>query len=109
MGPSKIQEARMQRVATDNNSSSTATRYQAGRTLSSNTGTIPIRVTRAKPEHQRSSKSVEAAVYGFVRAVRALGKTQINTADIAKALGLPVSKVDEVLPKLIGKGIRRAG
>jgi DNA-binding MarR family transcriptional regulator len=88
--------------------SSTATRYRAGRTFTA-VESIQIQRMRAKPELQRSAKNIEAAIYSYVRAVRALGKTQISTSEIAKALGLSVSDIGKVLPKLNDKGIKLAG
>ena len=41
--------------------------------------------------------------------IRALGKKQVNTAEIARGLGLSVSTVGRVLPKLIEREIQLAG
>jgi hypothetical protein len=102
-------EDRMPKAAEDKQSSSrTTTSYETGPSTSA-TPYISIGISIAKPGHQRNNKNVEAAVYSYIQALRALGKTQVNTAEIARALGLPVSIVDSVLPKLNEKGIRRAG
>src|ERR1700757_2649052 len=97
----------MPKAATNGETSRTATIYEARRPISP---TGPASVSVTKPQSQRSpNKKIETAVYTYIRALRSLGKTQVNTAEIAKALGLPVSIVASVLPKLSEKGIRRAG
>ncbi len=53
-----------------------------------------------------SDKKLEAAIYGHLRAMRALGKTVIDTANVAEALSLPVSTVNEVVVRLQKKGIK---
>jgi hypothetical protein len=52
------------------------------------------------------SKDVEKAVYGYVRAVRALGRTEINVSDISRALNLSESAVVQALGALRSKGIK---
>jgi len=96
----------MPKAATNRDTSRTTTIYEARRPTSA---TRSVSVPDVKPQRQRSDKNIETAVYTYIRALRSLGKTQVNTAEIAKALGLPVSNVDRVLPKLTEKGIRRAG
>jgi len=54
----------------------------------------------------RSSKSVQNAVYAYVRAIRALGRTKVNTSEVANALSLPVNQVNGVLESLRKKGVR---
>ncbi len=53
-----------------------------------------------------SSKSIENAVYGHIRAVRALGRTEILPSEIAAALSIPPSAVIEALTALQNKGIK---
>jgi len=64
-------------------------------------GNVPVRV-KAAPV----SKSVVSAVYSHIRAVRALGRESINTADIARALSLRVSDVDRAVKMLDAKGVK---
>jgi len=52
------------------------------------------------------NNEIEKAVYAHIRAVRALGRTQINTSDIADALSLPVSEVNRAITQLKKKGVR---
>jgi len=53
-----------------------------------------------------AAKKVEGAVYAYIQAVRALGRTTIHTEEIAKALGLPVDRVDATLDALKKKGVK---
>ena len=52
------------------------------------------------------NKNVESAVYAHIQAVRALGRTQINTVEIASALGLSPVAVEQTVAGLIKKGIK---
>lgn len=54
----------------------------------------------------RSSANVEAAVYSYIRALRALGKKRVNTNEIAVALGLTTIEVDATLSALQSKGVK---
>jgi|HubBroStandDraft_5_1064220.scaffolds.fasta_scaffold1207243_1 hypothetical protein len=53
-----------------------------------------------------SAKKVQNAVYAYLRAIRALGRTGINTGDVAMALSLPVGDVNKALSALKKKGVR---
>lgn len=64
------------------------------------------KVSAAKGRHD---KSVENAVYGHIRAVRALGRTTVDTGQIARALGIPIHEVDRVIVKLNSRGVRLLG
>jgi predicted Rossmann fold nucleotide-binding protein DprA/Smf involved in DNA uptake len=73
--------------------------------------TSPINVIRsdskayATPKSE-GSKDVQSAVYAHVRALRALGKTTVNSADIARSLGLSIREVESALIRLEKKGIK---
>ncbi len=54
----------------------------------------------------RSSKSVQNAVYAYIRAIRALGRIQINTAEVADALSLSVAEVNYAISSLRKKGVK---
>jgi len=58
------------------------------------------------PRRIRAAKSIENAVYAHIRAIRALGRTTINTNDIAAALSLPVAEVNHAISSLKRKGVR---
>ena len=55
---------------------------------------------------QTDKKAIESAVYAHIRAVRALGRTTINSAEIAEALSLPLEKVHQAITALKGKGVK---
>lgn len=55
----------------------------------------------------RNLKAIEDAVYAHIRAIRALGRTRINTAEIAQALSVSQRDVDRAVENLKGKGVRR--
>jgi hypothetical protein len=59
----------------------------------------------SKPSRTRSS-DLESAVYAHIQALRALGKTTVTPEEIARALGLPVTKVERALPSLNNRGVR---
>lgn len=79
--------------------SSTAT------SVSSDIQTVPARGQRTR----RRKQDIESAIYSHVRALRALGRTRVNTAEIAKALDLPIHVVDEIVAKLTRKGVKIVG
>jgi hypothetical protein len=54
----------------------------------------------------RGDKNVENAIYAHLRALRALGKKQVNTAEIAEALGLGLSTVHRAIASLTKKGVK---
>lgn len=54
------------------------------------------------------ARNVESAVFAHIQALRALGKTKVNTADIAKALGLRTDLVDRTVSELRNKGVKLA-
>jgi hypothetical protein len=62
----------------------------------------------AAPSKSASRKELEAAVYNYIRAVRALGRDTIDLIDIAKALSLSINEVQSTLPALKEKGVKIA-
>ncbi len=73
--------------------------------VSTETTLVPV-TTEDLLELKAESKSIESAVLAHIRAVRALGREQINTAEVAEALNLPVRKVNSVLDQLKERGVR---
>ena len=55
---------------------------------------------------RRTSKAIENAVYSHIRAVRTLGRTQINTSEVADSLSLPIADVNRAIDALKRKGVR---
>lgn len=61
------------------------------------------------PHTRRSSHSLARernAVYSYIRALRSLGKTRLNTADIAEALSLSIQQVTRAIRTLEEKGVK---
>jgi hypothetical protein len=52
------------------------------------------------------SASVQNAVYAYIRAVRALGRTKIGTAEVAGALSLSTREVNGALSSLKKRGVK---
>jgi hypothetical protein len=55
----------------------------------------PYNATQKVADH--GAKNIENAVYAHIQAIRALGKTRVNTVDIARALGLPLREVEKTI------------
>ena len=55
---------------------------------------------------RRASASVQNAVYAYIRAIRALGRTKITTSEVADALSLSVADVNRAISSLEKKGVR---
>jgi len=67
---------------------------------------VPVNVVLRSRRSIRRSKSTENAIYAYIRAIRALGRTNVNTLDIADALSLSVSEVNRALSSLKKKGVK---
>lgn len=55
---------------------------------------------------QSTPKEMEKAVYGFIRAVRALGRTSVASTEISDALNLSARDVEGAMRKLGSQGVR---
>ena len=79
-------------------------------TSTSSTSTSEVAPVQGIYRHKRkrpvSDKDVEAAVYAYVRAVRALGRMSINTLEISRSLEIPLAKVEKTVSELRSKGIK---
>lgn len=49
---------------------------------------------------------IEKAVYAHIKAIRTLGRTSINTAEIAQALSIPMPDVTRAVSNLRDKGVK---
>ena len=58
-------------------------------------------------ERPISKKKLRLAILAHIKAVRALGRTEINTQEIADALGISVQEVNDALEALKKHGVRR--
>lgn len=71
----------------------------------------PARPAAARPHkvsvRPKQGNKIERAVSSHIQAVRTLGRTQINTSDIADALSLDVNDVNRAVEKLKSKGVRK--
>lgn len=56
----------------------------------------------------RSTHSVENAVYGYIRTLRALGRTKVTASEIAVALSIPQHTVVKAFSTLRKKGVKFA-
>jgi len=65
-----------------------------------------LTVEQLKQHAARKSASVASAVYGHIRALRALGRTEVNTVEIADALSLPLDEVHSAITALKRKGTK---
>jgi hypothetical protein len=54
----------------------------------------------------REQGNLKNAVYSHIRALRSLGRTSINTLEIATALSLPLKEVDRAVVALKSKGVK---
>ena len=82
-------------ILSTSNSASTTSLFEEARSIS--------------PRSRRSvPKEVENAVYGFIKAVRALGRTNITTGEISRALEIPLKQVDAAALNLKNKGVKVA-
>ena len=56
----------------------------------------------------KSAAEVQKAVYAHIQALRALGRTNVNTVEVARALSLPLTLVDAAVESLKTKGVKTA-
>ena len=55
---------------------------------------------------RKDDKTLQSAVYAYIQAVRALGRNQLNTIEIAEALSIPVTEVNRAIVSLKKKGVK---
>ncbi len=67
-----------------------------------------IPAPKTKASKKAEGKKIDAAVFAYIQALRALGRDTVNTLEIATGLGLSVKAVDEAAKRLAGKGVRLA-
>jgi biotin operon repressor len=59
------------------------------------------------PEPPTSKKKLRLAILAHIQAIRTLGRTKINTQEIADALSISVQEVNDALEALKKHGVRR--
>ena len=106
MAEAKKEQTVITEASTGTNSSfsvggftSTTTSPQIDRTI----------VGQVLKDREQELRRIEAAVFSHIKALRALGKASVNTAEIADALSLSVADVERVIAALEHKGVRRTG
>jgi len=75
-------------------------------TESTTSGQIQFSFAPRARRSARANTSVQNAVYAYIRAVRALGRTEINTSEVAAALSLSVAEVNSALSSLRKRGVK---
>ena len=88
-------------------------RFDFGPTHSSSGSPLAVDVFEI-PHHGKQkmtltpkTQNIEGAVFAHIKAVRALGHTEVNTDQIAAALSVPVSAVNAAITKLRDKGVKQ--
>ena len=71
------------------------------------TGTSGYIEASPSPEPPVSKNKLRLAILAHIRAIRTLGRTEINTQEIADALSISVQEVNDVLEALKKHGVRR--
>lgn len=95
-------------TVTSETSTATSTRSTAV-AVPAHTRTTVVGVKSRAETAEHSAKKFESAVFSHIQAVRALGRTNINTTEIANALKLSQSIVDRTIDALKKKGVKVAG
>ena len=71
-------------------------------------GQTTVAPSSAGASAQKLIDDIERAVYGHIRALRALGRTTVNTVEVARSLGITASDVEAALIALKSKGVKIA-
>jgi hypothetical protein len=89
---------------------STSTSSSVGFTIGTSTRVSDSAIVPAKPridDNAVKREAIRTAVYNHIRAVRALGRTQVLPAEVAAALGLSERDVLTALATLEDKGVKK--
>lgn len=76
-------------------------------TTTATSGTSDYIEASPSPEPPVSKKELRLAILAHIKAIRTLGRTEINTQEIADALSIPVQEVNDALEALKKHGVRR--
>lgn len=69
---------------------------------------INVKVPRGRSRrNEQFNKNAENATYYYIRAIRALGRTQVNTFQIAEALSIPLVVAARAVISLKKKGVKQ--
>lgn len=69
----------------------------------------PVKVVKRAKTPAAAVPDVVNAVYGYIRAVRTLGRKSVNTVDISRALGIAERDVERAVSALKDKGVKILG
>ena len=67
--------------------------------------TIPVKET-STPSKEVSDRTATEAIYNYLRYLRARGRTNVGTDEVAKTLSLPLSQVGRVTAKMHRRGVK---
>ena len=79
--------------------------YVTGSAASTTSGNVMVSPSTGPPP--ASKKQLRLAILTHIQAIRALGRTEINTQEIADALCISVQEVNDELEVLKKQGVRR--
>jgi biotin operon repressor len=74
---------------------------------SGTSGTSVYIMASPSPEPPVSKEQIRDSIWAHIQAIRTLGRTQINTQEIADALSISVQEVNDALEALKEHGVRR--
>jgi CRP-like cAMP-binding protein len=89
-------------------STSSSTEQTVSNQSSTRIGGASDRRNRQHHEGRANQESLERATYAYVQAIRALGRKEVTTVEIANALNLSVIEVEATLAALKKKGVKFA-
>lgn len=70
-------------------------------------GSIPAAKTpRVHRRVLAANPRISNAVYAYIRAIRALGRTEVNTVEVASALSLSIGEVNRAISSLKNRGVK---
>ena len=69
---------------------------------------IPVggRRQRGRAAAKSNEQNIEKAVYGYIRAIRAVGRAKVDSGEISVALNLPFRDVEKAMRQLSGRGVK---
>lgn len=81
--------------------------YVIGSASSGTSGNVIVSPSPAPSPTSTSKKKLHLAILSHIKAIRTLGRTEINTREIADALCISVQEVNDALEVLKKQGVRR--
>lgn len=67
---------------------------------------MDLAISGSRTTQARLEKKSEKAVYAYIQAIRARGRKQVNTEEIAEALSMPIDEVERAALSLRKKGVK---